>query len=99
MKARVMDAATIAAFGTLILGVLGIVTKVLFDERANVKTLAEKHMECMENHAEQCEVLGGLRESVRILSMYQPKQAQEQVQEAMAVVDARIESKKNGQAH
>lgn len=94
-----MDPVLVTAFGTLILGVLGIVTKILFDERENVKSLAVKHEECMENHAEQCEVLGGLRESVRILSMYQPKQAQDQVQEAMAVVDARIESKKNGQAH
>lgn len=85
---------------TLILGVLGIVTKVLLDERAGTKEARREirevradHEECMERHAIQSEILGGLKESVRILTQYQPQPVRQQVQAALDVVDAKAEAR------
>lgn len=97
----------LAAVGGLIVMIVGpflaLFGKVLLDERANVRTLADKHEDCLEKHAQQSELYGGVKEALRILTTNQPTEIRRDVVATIAASEAKVEAraeakseKKNG---
>jgi hypothetical protein len=82
-----IDSSMLSVITGFVLLVLGVVTRVLIDERKVVKEtriemreLANKHEDCLEDRGRITEEVGGLKEVVRILSNQHGHEIKRQVE-------------------